>query len=91
MKILKEKLIKLIEEEIMKELSPPRESELEADKKLIQKLYETALAHAGRKGLEGEEARMEAARFLAMAQNKTWKGPAVPEVDVEDVIYKGQK
>jgi hypothetical protein len=89
MKITKEKLISLIEEELVKELSPPRETEFDADKKLIQQLYEIALAHAGEKGLEGEDARMEAARFLSMAQDKTWKHPASAEVDVEDIMYRG--
>ena len=88
MKITKEKLISLIEEEIMNELSPARESDIEADKSLITELYKMALARAGEKGLEGEEARNEAARFLSMAQNLTWKGPAAPEVDVEDVMFK---
>ena len=79
------------EDGLVKELSPPRESDLEADKKLITHLYEIALARSGEKGLEGEAARQEAARFLAMAQNKTWKHPASDEVDVEDVMYRGQE
>jgi len=86
MKITRKELRRIVKEELVNEIALEKEGEPE--KQVIQELYEMALRFAGNKGLEEEEARIEAARLLAMAQNKTWKHPAAPEVDVEDVMYR---